>query len=170
MCILGANRRRDLAADACSDARTVAPSGPDFQRPSAPASSGYVQGRDPVATATASGVSQQLSTSASVPADWWRLFDCTVLNDAIRDGLANSPSTAAAQSQLCSKPGMNCEAARVYFILRLGAAAGASRAASVRQCHAASDLQRVPSTFSPFLPVSAMCWIFLAANDARSKR
>ena len=100
--------------------------GPDFQRPSAPASSGYVQGRDPVATATASGVSQQLSTSASVPDDWWRLFDCTALNDAIRDGLANSPSTAAARANL-QQARDELQSGEGIFYPQLGAAAGATR-------------------------------------------
>ena len=99
MCISAANRHAALAAlvAVMLCGCTV---GPDFTSPAAPASSGYAQGGDPAVTAAASGVSQHFPIAASLPPDWWQLFDCAPLNQAVKEGLKNSPTIMAARAKL----------------------------------------------------------------------
>lgn len=126
MCISAANRGRGLAALLAVMLAGGCTVGPDFQRPAAPASSGYAQGGDPTATGSASGVAQQFSTASSLPQDWWRLFDCVALNDAVAEGLKNSPTVAVADATL-RQARDELRSGEGVFYPQLGAAAGASR-------------------------------------------
>jgi len=74
--------------------------GPDFQSPEAPSVTHYTAGEDPTATAFAEGSAQRFRTDTELPADWWRLFDCPKLDDAVRRGLAANPTIAAAEANL----------------------------------------------------------------------
>lgn len=77
--------------------------GPDFKAPPPPQASGYTtQSLTPtVATpANAAGVAQRFSMGADIPADWWRLFHSTPLDDLIAAALKNNPSLQSAQAAL----------------------------------------------------------------------
>jgi len=77
--------------------------GPDFHEPSAPAAEGYTP--TPVAPETASapgpgGAAQRFVEGRDVPAEWWTLFRSPVLDQLVRQALADSPTLAAAQATL----------------------------------------------------------------------
>lgn len=74
--------------------------GPDFVLPKAPAATHYTSSVDPVVTAPADGVAQQLVPAANLPADWWRLFNCAELNEAVQEGVSHSPTIAVAEATL----------------------------------------------------------------------
>ena len=74
--------------------------GPDFVQPMSPAVTHYTSDEDPTATVTADGSSQQFTTATALPADWWRLFDCPKLNDAVQQGLTSSPTITMAEANL----------------------------------------------------------------------
>ncbi len=126
MCILAASNRRGLAALLATALLTGCTVGPDFQRPSAPSTKNYAPGGDPAATVTASGVSQKFPVAARLPADWWRLFDCDALNNAVREGLTASPTIAAAQATLRQAQDELRSGAGIFYP-QVGAGAGVSR-------------------------------------------
>ena len=96
MCISAANKALLLIAAWALAGCTV---GPDFERPAAPQVKSYAGGGDPARTAEAVGGRQQF-LAANVPADWWRLFESSEMNDAVRRGLEGSPTIALAQASL----------------------------------------------------------------------
>ena len=126
MFISAANRHRGLATVLATVMLAGCTVGPDFQRPSAPLSRSYAQGGDPSATESASGVSQQFPVATSLPADWWRLFDSAAINDAVREGLAASPTITAAQASLRQAQDELRSGAGIFYP-QVGAAAGVSR-------------------------------------------
>ena len=77
--------------------------GPDFQRPSAPAVSGYTRGPLPAQTASAEitdGEEQSFVPDRDIPGQWWRLFESPGLNALIDKALKRSPTLVAAQAAL----------------------------------------------------------------------
>lgn len=77
--------------------------GPDFQRPEAPGAKTYTSRALPSQTAAApvpGGVAQQFKTVEKIPRQWWQVFHSDALDRLIRLGLADNPSTAAAQAAL----------------------------------------------------------------------
>jgi len=74
--------------------------GPDFTPPAAPEVTRYTQDQDPLATAEADGIAQRFTPSASLPADWWHLFNAPQIDAAVRQGLAASPTMALAEANL----------------------------------------------------------------------
>jgi NodT family efflux transporter outer membrane factor (OMF) lipoprotein len=79
--------------------------GPDFHSPPAPATTKYTE--DPQTKHTtktkslgAAGKSQEFDMGVDIPAEWWRLFHSEALNKLIVQGIANSPTLAAASATL----------------------------------------------------------------------
>lgn len=71
--------------------------GPDFRPPAAPSLKKY-ETADEAEPAAESAIG--ISTAASLPSDWWRLFNSAALDDAVRQGLQASPTIAAADASL----------------------------------------------------------------------
>ncbi|NDU85837.1 MAG: efflux transporter outer membrane subunit [Ferrovum sp.] len=75
--------------------------GPDFQRPAAPQSTGYLpQGASVPSTVIAEGTVQRFNARQAIPFDWWTLFHSTALNELIDRAFTNNPTIAAAQAAL----------------------------------------------------------------------
>jgi NodT family efflux transporter outer membrane factor (OMF) lipoprotein len=76
--------------------------GPDFQRPTAPADTGYTP--EPL-TRTASvnirgGAAQRFVPDRDIPGDWWTLFRSPALNRLVEQSLRANPDLDAAQAAL----------------------------------------------------------------------
>ncbi len=67
--------------------------GPDFQKPPAPATSGYTQD-------VVHSDGQVLKDGADIPADWWTLFNAPALNALVRQALDNNPDLQSANAAL----------------------------------------------------------------------
>jgi NodT family efflux transporter outer membrane factor (OMF) lipoprotein len=79
--------------------------GPNFHSPLAPNTSTYTESPQPKKTvstpkAGAAGKSQYFVSGRDIPAEWWRIFHSTELDDLICAGLKNSPNLAAAEAAL----------------------------------------------------------------------
>jgi NodT family efflux transporter outer membrane factor (OMF) lipoprotein len=77
--------------------------GPDFQKPAAPAVSGYAGHPLTTTVATANvagGEAQRFSSGGGIPADWWTLFHSKQLSALIEQSLKNNPDLKAAQAAL----------------------------------------------------------------------
>ena len=77
--------------------------GPDFVRPAAPKTDGYLTEPLPSDTGGGEGVAstvQHLRPGEDLPAEWWGAFHSDPLDALIRDALKNSPTVAAAQAAL----------------------------------------------------------------------
>ena len=77
--------------------------GPDFQSPAAPNVAGYRPERLTTIAAVPGiphGTSQQFVESLDLPAEWWRLFGSSPLNDLINRALKANPTLQAAQAAL----------------------------------------------------------------------
>jgi NodT family efflux transporter outer membrane factor (OMF) lipoprotein len=77
--------------------------GPDFVRPAAPKTDGYLTEPLPSDTGGGEGVAstvQHLRPGEDLPAEWWVAFHSDPLDALIRDALKNSPTVAAAQAAL----------------------------------------------------------------------
>lgn len=100
--------------------------GPDFARPAAPSATQYDTSADPVATVAADGTSQSFTPAAEIPADWWRLFNAPQLDEMVRQGLAGSPTLAAAEATLRQSE-HSLRAGEGVFFPQIGADFGAQR-------------------------------------------
>lgn len=79
--------------------------GPDFHTPAAPVASTYTLSKLPaqtVAAQVAGGASQRFAIAQDVSAQWWSLFRSPALNQLVEQGLADSPSLAAARAALAA--------------------------------------------------------------------
>jgi NodT family efflux transporter outer membrane factor (OMF) lipoprotein len=81
--------------------------GPNYQPPTAPAVTAYTPQPQPAATASSAGPAGQAQhfnssdgASASIPAQWWTLFQSPELNGMMEQALANSPTLAQAAARL----------------------------------------------------------------------
>jgi NodT family efflux transporter outer membrane factor (OMF) lipoprotein len=77
--------------------------GPDFQRPAAPATQVFTAGAQPVVTADAGGdggAAQRFIAGASVPMQWWELFQSPALTGLVQDALTGSPTLLEARARL----------------------------------------------------------------------
>jgi NodT family efflux transporter outer membrane factor (OMF) lipoprotein len=130
MCISARNNARAfrLLVSAALSASTVTGCavGPDFVAPKAPTAAQYTSGVEPTATTIVGGASQQLSTTGELPADWWQLFDCTKLNEAIKLGLTGSPTITLAEANLREAQD-NLRAGQGVFYPQVNGAANAAR-------------------------------------------
>ncbi len=76
--------------------------GPDRNPPAMPMPEHYSVEGQPASLPTADGVSQQLDIGAGPVPEWWKGYQSDALNALVAEGLANSPSLAAAQHTLKS--------------------------------------------------------------------
>ena len=77
--------------------------GPNFQKPAAPDTTGYMRGAAPMRTVSASGefgASQRFAGDMDIPGEWWTLFHSQPLNDLIDRSLKANPNLTAAQAAL----------------------------------------------------------------------
>jgi NodT family efflux transporter outer membrane factor (OMF) lipoprotein len=77
--------------------------GPKYNPPTAPAVTAYTPQPQPAATANSAGqggAAQHLDSSASIPAQWWTLFQSPKLNSMMEQALRNSPTLAQAAARL----------------------------------------------------------------------
>ncbi len=77
--------------------------GPDFQKPDAPAVSGYTRTKLTKTLATTGvtgGDAQTFVQVADLAGDWWTAFKSPVLNDLVAQALANNSDLKAAQATL----------------------------------------------------------------------
>ncbi len=73
--------------------------GPNYVRPDAPKSAGYVAGPAPQATAVADGLAQRFA-EGKLAADWWRLFQNPKVDALVAQSLADNPTLQSAQATL----------------------------------------------------------------------
>jgi NodT family efflux transporter outer membrane factor (OMF) lipoprotein len=98
--------RQPLCAAAFAAAAALASScavGPNFHRPSAPASAGYAPSQLPEASSSASvegGEVQHYIAGRDIPFEWWELFQCPALNSLIDRAFQTNPTIASAQAAL----------------------------------------------------------------------
>jgi len=103
--------------------------GPDFQKPAAPAVSGYADHRLTTTVATANiagGEAQRFASASDIPGDWWTLFHSKPLNDLIEQSLKNNPDLKAAQAALAAAR-ENTLAGRGAYYPSISASVSASR-------------------------------------------
>jgi len=103
--------------------------GPDFKQPDAPVASRITnQPLPPGTTPTGmNGGGQQVFVArGAVPADWWTLFNSSVLNGLVQDALTANSDLAAARAAL-RVANANAAAERAAFFPGLSAGFGASR-------------------------------------------
>ncbi|HEU5280568.1 MAG TPA: efflux transporter outer membrane subunit [Gammaproteobacteria bacterium] len=77
--------------------------GPDFKHPDAPKTNGYTAKPLPkhtVATPGAGGKPQTYVVNRDIPVAWWELFHDKNISALVEQGIANSPTMAAAQASL----------------------------------------------------------------------
>jgi NodT family efflux transporter outer membrane factor (OMF) lipoprotein len=89
-------RAAAIALVAASAACTV---GPDHVTPEPPNVDRFTSGPQPSTTIAADGVAQTF-VARDVPADWWTLFESPVLDQLVREALANSPTLDEARARL----------------------------------------------------------------------
>lgn len=97
--------------------------GPDFHSPAAPQTSSYTNPSEhmpsktvAVAGAGNAGVAQCFGCGQDIPAQWWTLFHSPSLNALIQQGLANSPTLAAAQAALTqAQETLNAQIGNLFF-------------------------------------------------------
>ncbi|ATX81037.1 efflux transporter, outer membrane factor (OMF) lipoprotein, NodT family [Mariprofundus ferrinatatus] len=98
--------------------------GPDFKAPEPPKDATYGSA---VTAGHDGGASPKLVTSDAVPEQWWQLFQSRSLSQLVAQGLANSPTLAAAQARLISaRETLDADSAWVLFP-RADAALNSSR-------------------------------------------
>jgi NodT family efflux transporter outer membrane factor (OMF) lipoprotein len=77
--------------------------GPNFKKPDAPHTAGYVPAGQQAPTTAASvpgGQAQRFVDGMDIPGQWWTLFQSAPLNALIERALANSPTLQSAQAAL----------------------------------------------------------------------
>ena len=74
--------------------------GPDRDPPKLPATAHYSVDPEPAQLPAADGMVQRLDFNGRPPAQWWQAYQSAALDALVEEGLANSPSLAAAQHTL----------------------------------------------------------------------
>jgi NodT family efflux transporter outer membrane factor (OMF) lipoprotein len=95
--------KQALVAGIAAAALTGCTVGPDFHAPPPPATESYTASPLPDQTASAptkGGESQRFAFARDLSSQWWTLYHSPELDGLIRQGLADSPSLAAAQAAL----------------------------------------------------------------------
>ena len=101
--------------------------GPNFERPAAPEGERYTAQPLPEKIVSSSGAeSQHLRPGESIPAQWWRLFGSSSLEEVLRAALDGSRTLAAAKATLAAAR-ENVLAVRGGYWPKLDASAGAMR-------------------------------------------
>jgi len=94
---------RILAGLAVAAALSACAVGPNFTRPAAPTSGGYLPQALPAATTAAlgsQGAGQTFSWGADVPAEWWTLFRSPAIDALVERALKANPDIQSAQAAL----------------------------------------------------------------------
>jgi len=105
--------------------------GPEFERPVAPAVSGYTADPLPAETAAAEmdvagGESQRFTQGGEVAGEWWTLFESQALNALVEEALSANPDLTAAEATL-NQVRENYLASRGPLFPSLNATGGANR-------------------------------------------
>src|SRR5579862_8611080 len=74
--------------------------GPTRNPPQMPSPQHYSVNSQATQLPTADGVAQSVATGARPVPEWWKAYQSDDLNQLVEEGLQNSPSLAAAQSNL----------------------------------------------------------------------
>ncbi len=106
--------------------------GPDYHRPSVPATQGYLhsggqpaQGTQGAQTTQAAARDvQHIAVGAEVAGKWWQLFHSPALDEVVRAAIAGSPTLAAANATL-AQAREEVSVARAGLLPRVSASAGA---------------------------------------------
>jgi NodT family efflux transporter outer membrane factor (OMF) lipoprotein len=95
-------RCRALLPLLCGALASACAVGPDFHRPAAPQTSGYLAAPPSatVAADTAGGEAQRFVSGLDVPGQWWRAFQSPQVDELVRSALAANPDLQAAQAVL----------------------------------------------------------------------
>ncbi len=105
--------------------------GPDFHRPKAPDTQGYLHSREQpeqgaqTAQAEARDV-QHVAVGAQIAGQWWQLFHSSALDEVVREAIAGSPTLAAANATL-AEAREEVIVTQAGLLPRLTANAGAQR-------------------------------------------
>lgn len=103
--------------------------GPDFKQPQAPQASAYSPQALPQETASApvlAGNAQKFNVTASIPSDWWTMFQSPQINELIEYAFKNNPTLQSAQASL-RQAQQSVIAQQGYFFPSVGAGYSASR-------------------------------------------
>ncbi len=126
---IGARRFCCVWALALSSVLSGCAVGPDFLRPSPPASKGFSPSPLPEVTVSApplGGEEQRFVASQEIKADWWTLFQSPQLNALIEKAFAANPTIEAAQASLRAAQA-NVSAQRGFFFPTVQAGYSPSR-------------------------------------------
>lgn len=96
-------KRRLVATLACASVLGGCAVGPDYHRPTLPASNGFAPVPLPDATsasAVSGGAAQRFVLSHDIQADWWKLFQSPALNALIDKAIKANPTIESAQAAL----------------------------------------------------------------------
>lgn len=79
--------------------------GPDFKAPAPPPTEQYTPGKEPTKTVSTPGTvsaskSQTYVLQERIPADWWKIFGSSEIDDLVKQGLVKSPTLAASKATL----------------------------------------------------------------------
>jgi NodT family efflux transporter outer membrane factor (OMF) lipoprotein len=134
--------------------------GPDFKQPDAPAASRITNQPLPPKTSAAEtsggGVQAFIAQNATVPADWWTLFNSPVLNGLVQDALAANSDLAAARAAL-RVANANAAAERAAFFPGLSAGFDATRQ---QQSATLSPVLSGPAqTFNLYTPLLTISYV-----------
>ncbi len=108
--------------------------GPDFHRPTAPATQGYLHsgGQPAQGTQSTQGTQttqaevrdvQHIAVGAQIAGKWWQLFHSPALDEVVRAAIAGSPTLAAANATL-AQAREQVTVARAGFLPRVTVSAG----------------------------------------------
>lgn len=103
--------------------------GPDYHRPTPPASQGYMEEGTPSTTASAPGAdghAQHFDAGQDIPGQWWTLFRSEPLNGLIDDAVKHNPDVAAMQQAL-RQATENVRAQRGQYFPQVNAGIDATR-------------------------------------------
>jgi outer membrane protein TolC len=79
--------------------------GPNFVRPAPPDTDRYTHELQSEATIAADDQVQHFTSSNTLIADWWKLFQSTELNAVVNKAIANNPTLQASEASLASESG-----------------------------------------------------------------
>jgi NodT family efflux transporter outer membrane factor (OMF) lipoprotein len=107
--------------------------GPDFEPPTPPRQQAYTSRPVVLPAAGKTDPQQTLAVGASIPAQWWRLFNSPVLDSTVALALADSPTLEQARATLAqARQAVRVAEGGLYPQVDLDAAASRSRQASAR--------------------------------------
>ena len=100
--------------------------GPNFVRPATPDTDRYTHELQSEATIAADDQVQHFTSSNTLIADWWKLFQSTELDAVVNKAIANNPTLQASEANLRQSQD-NMRAGYGVFFPQIQAGAGASR-------------------------------------------